>query len=357
MLDHAWTFSKDGKCLAVFAATNDDIDQQQALGGLAVAPIDFCGFSVHAGVVDEVAGFMKADTWADFIMYLNSPTCTSVTSVGHSLGGAIATVFAGCANVGALGGAFGPRKDYGLVVYAPFGVSTTPIYSGTPGTPFAGVRYGITDSDGGASSLTPLPEDTRQFRLDLLKFYESLTKGMGHPAATQLSEAYQQFSQLPAASIEPAWAQVEPSLVEMVLPTLQIAIDPPAGLEAYQPMVHQLVATIAGRGELFINYDLVSSLSRPFGFKHALVDFQPLPMSLTTGRTTPYTMVAASDGAAELPKHDTFQQFLAILTDSAGFANHAICCYSTASECSSKFTVDWKKCRPSIFFTDSAEPS
>merc|ERR1719356_771263 len=48
MLDHAWTFSKDGKCLAVFAATNDDIDKQQVLGGLAVAPIDFCGFSVHA---------------------------------------------------------------------------------------------------------------------------------------------------------------------------------------------------------------------------------------------------------------------------------------------------------------------
>lgn len=343
MLDHAWTFSKGGKCVAVFAATNDALDVKQAMGGLVVEPIEFCGFQVHAGVVDELAGFMKAPNWTKFITFLNSPTCTSVTSVGHSLGGALATVFAGCANVGAMNGTFGPRTDYGLVTFAPFAVSTSPMYSGTPGTPFNGMRYGITATDGGASSKTSLPEDTKQFRLDLLKLFLGIATATQNPAKQQLEQAYTNFDKLPADQIEPAWGGIESSLYPFLLPTFQIATAPPPGLEPLQSEVIATLTRMGGRGELFYSYDPISSLSNYFGFKHALVDFQPLPSPLKDGIANSYAKVDAAS-APELPKHDAFQLIFGILGNQGHFPNHMLCCYSTASDCSSKFTVPWKAC-------------
>lgn len=344
MMDHAKTFSKNGKCIATFGAVNDDMDKQQVLGGLAADPINFCGFKMQAGVVDEMVGFMKAPNWNDFITYLNSPNCTSVTAVGHSLGGALATMFAGCANVGGNNGGFGARKDYGLVVYAPFGVATEPIYSGTPGTPFVGRRYGITESDGGVSSKASLPQNTTQMRLDTLKLYVDLTKAMDNPAATQLSQAYQQFLTLPASQIEPAWDQLSPKLVPFLLPTFQIASAPPPGLELFQPKVLQMLDGMAKRGELFFSSDFISSLSQAYGYKHALVDFQPMANPNRPTSDITYTKVVAAQGAPELPNLDPFQGLFTIMASGGEFPNHRICCYASASGCKTMFTEPWAEC-------------
>jgi len=87
MMDHARTFSKNGRCVATFGATNDAVDTQQVLGGLTVDPINFCGFQMHAGVVDEMNGFMRAPNWNDFIDVLELPQLHIRDRCGAFLGG------------------------------------------------------------------------------------------------------------------------------------------------------------------------------------------------------------------------------------------------------------------------------
>lgn len=348
--DEAWSMRKGSDCVAVFAGTNDDLDTQQSIAGLMMPPVSMCGFQVHAGYADELGGFMQADNYAEFLQSLADPTtCETVTAVGHSMGGAVASLFAACANVG--GPHFGPRKDFRLVTFASPGVATEALYSGTPGTKFQGTRYSITESNGGAEK--NLPADTKALRLDLLNLYITLAGAMGAPTdGLEQAKGGIEAGHPPEA----VWSNVEPSLVEYAVPTFAIAqgMGPP-GSEALQPAIMGAIMAIAGRGELFGAMDLVSSLTTAgHGFLHALVDFQPLANPLKTSSDPSMEKVPASAETSALPKADFFQLIFTVLAGGGDFPNHAICCYTAGSpQCADNFKEgagrEWKACKYSVF--------
>jgi len=366
-LDHARTFSKNGQCLAVFAATNDEEDQSQALAHIQYDSTDFCGFQMHPGVAQELGGFVQTPNWGRFVSFLNNATtCTSVTAVGHSLGGAVATAFAGCANVGGMDGAFGARVDYGLVVFSPFAISKTPVYSGTQGTPFRGTRYGITEDDGSRTGL-PSFSDTKQFRLSILTYFEGMaaaleSMGMSLVDAQQLTNYTMAINQSQAVEADWSTKNVETTLMPLVPIFAALVLDPTAlatslGLpdaSAFAPLLTsltELVQNCAGRSELFFAFDPVSMLSSSWGYKHALVDFQPLRHPLKqqpcgNGRLCqPLQTRPASNATAEQPKGDLFQWLLALVAGKLDLPNHQLCCYASVDKCSDMFTGTWKQCK------------
>jgi len=330
--DSAMTFIKGDHCLAVFSATNDVTDRQQIIGGWNAQPVDMCGFKVNAGVAQEMTSFLVSPAYADFVAFLNDDKCKSVTAAGHSLGGTLATLWATCANVKANINqiTFGVRSDYALVTFAPFAMATTAVYNGKPGVPFVGMRYSVTEVDGGASAQTGLHVDTKSFRLQLIELYSQLAKMSGYEwMATQakaLADVKMQFSDMSAGAIEGLWATtVYPQLQPLALWTLLEANKATAGAAAIGAQTAKFVAS----GVLSYEYDSVSSLGGFYGFKHALQDFQPLPNKLVAAKPGSSMTKVPAALASDLPKADLFQSLFSILAGGGGFVNHATCCYSS----------------------------
>lgn len=89
---------KNDKCTIVFAGTDDLADVIQDIKPYTTS---WCGFNrVQAGFVTKVRNFMAGSHYHLFESYLsNKQLCGGgIVAVGHSLGGAVATLFAACAN-------------------------------------------------------------------------------------------------------------------------------------------------------------------------------------------------------------------------------------------------------------------
>lgn len=82
-------------CVIAFSGSNELNDWIRNLNSLPMG--HFCGEPHwHAGFVYEMNDVLNNPSWKTFRDYLKG--CTRVVSVGHSLGGALATMFAYCAN-------------------------------------------------------------------------------------------------------------------------------------------------------------------------------------------------------------------------------------------------------------------
>lgn len=98
--DRANVYSHDGEC-AIAIAGSDDVNDW--LNDFDLAKTDFCGFTnVHRGAARELEGMLGHSGWKDSVApYLSGPQCSGgVTVIGHSLGGAMASLLAACANNG-----------------------------------------------------------------------------------------------------------------------------------------------------------------------------------------------------------------------------------------------------------------
>merc|ERR1719386_336950 len=102
---------------------------------------------------------------------LTQDKCEKVYSVGHSLGGALATLFAFCANQeqvttenadkASVANVRGSRREeVMLLTFGAPGVSVTPMHSGSPGICFQGRRIGI-----GQAPLPEAPQPTEFFEV------------------------------------------------------------------------------------------------------------------------------------------------------------------------------------------------
>mmetsp|Transcript_58931 Transcript_58931/g.108872 ORF Transcript_58931/g.108872 Transcript_58931/m.108872 type:complete len:427 (+) Transcript_58931:54-1334(+) len=89
--------AKDGRCVVTFEGSDDLMDfiDNFKFTHQVVA----CGGKYLKGFWQELANVLSARAWEErFIPILTSDKCQTIYSAGHSLGGALAEIFAACAN-------------------------------------------------------------------------------------------------------------------------------------------------------------------------------------------------------------------------------------------------------------------
>jgi hypothetical protein len=125
------------KCALAIAGTNEVDDIKDDLN--VAVPVEKCGFNVMPGFKNEVEDFLDSSEYTnDFVPFLGSlEECNEVYVVGHSLGGAVASLIAGCA-------ANDPDSYWpltGLYTIGAPGVSINGQISGPSGSCLPGKRF------------------------------------------------------------------------------------------------------------------------------------------------------------------------------------------------------------------------
>jgi len=100
---HLFQHYQNMECVVTFQGSSGVDDW---MDNLNYFPASFCGFSrqVHAGFADQLRRTVESSGFQSIRSKLGK--CAKVTAVGHSLGGALANLFAACANTG------GSSSDY-----------------------------------------------------------------------------------------------------------------------------------------------------------------------------------------------------------------------------------------------------
>merc|ERR1712061_835586 len=98
---------------------------------------------------------------------------------------------------------------------------------------------------------------------------------------------------------------------------------------AQQFFLRELMYNLTRRGDLTFMHDPVSAANLNFGYKHPLVDYQPIVNKLLGNR--PLTRIPASQ-ATELPKVDFFVTGIGTLIEPF-LPNHGNCCYFQGNDC------------------------
>mmetsp|Transcript_13811 Transcript_13811/g.25336 ORF Transcript_13811/g.25336 Transcript_13811/m.25336 type:complete len:386 (+) Transcript_13811:70-1227(+) len=95
--------SKDGVCVISFRGSDDPDDYVNSIKVSYLPAEEKCGSAFHAGFWAELALLIASDQWQLSVApVLTGGQCNSIYSIGHSLGGALAQMFAACANSQAL---------------------------------------------------------------------------------------------------------------------------------------------------------------------------------------------------------------------------------------------------------------
>jgi hypothetical protein len=137
--DKAGLFKNGDKCAVVFSGTDDVQDVWQ---DILAFPYDFCGYKVHGSFAKELEQFKSSSKWTGLLANLQG--CSQVYSVGHSLGGAVASLFAGCSGTEADGWESTKSVDKLYTFGAP-GVSFDLTPKSPKGECFGGRRFFNTD--------------------------------------------------------------------------------------------------------------------------------------------------------------------------------------------------------------------
>jgi len=145
--DHLALYKKRGssECALAFSGSNDAFDWVNNFNALSEKGT--CGYDkVHKGFVAETRNFFKSSSMAELSEIISRLCGGVVSSVGHSLGGAVANIVAGCANspkgLSGLGQVHKDVKSFkvsGLYTVGAPGVSK-PAMTNTGGTCFPGKR-------------------------------------------------------------------------------------------------------------------------------------------------------------------------------------------------------------------------
>eukprot|EP00947_MAST-08B_sp_MAST-8B-sp1_P005598 g5598.t1 len=101
--DNLMVFSKDSKCAVVFSGSDDweDFVITDGLKSVSGYPGLWCGYArVHSGFAGELNRLIDDPRWKEKVVpLLTSDKCKGgLVAGGHSLGGAVASLFAACAN-------------------------------------------------------------------------------------------------------------------------------------------------------------------------------------------------------------------------------------------------------------------
>jgi len=329
-------------CIAAFAGTNDRTDKNNVMGGFAEPPQTVCGMPfIHAGVAREFDNLRMTASWSEFTNALQ--TCSSVIVGGHSLGGAVASVFAGCASRGhADAGSVTP--DVSLVTVAPLAASIIPI-TRADGSPFNGVRYGITDDQ---CSQDPTFNLTIAQKADLYKqsveliqmFCPSIMRlpdiasspmltGQFTYLCSTLGGAIQFMSAMNAAeNYQATFAFLD----QMMTAGLVHASLPMVQLGAYLPLLGNDLLAIQHKvvQMWMLHYldnptDPIQHLGGMFGFQHASTPFVAMRNPLWQHDSN--APIECQNHSPTADYYQTFWRMLLAQVVAGEFWDHDICCY------------------------------
>jgi len=154
-VDHATVYSKgcdaDGQCNECAIAFTATVDAWDLMQDMNITTTPFCGLTqAHGGFVDEMRGFMRNETWGTAMDFLKTRCTGTNYAVGTSLGGALASLFAFCANRHQQANDnidashFAGLPTFTLVSFGAPSVAKEEVYSGAPNGCFDGVRVAIT---------------------------------------------------------------------------------------------------------------------------------------------------------------------------------------------------------------------
>lgn len=129
-------------CAVAFSGSDDWADW---LNNFRFDTVSMCGApGVHRGFVAEASNILTSPEWRPIASFL-AASCGTTYAVGHSLGGAIATILTYCAGQNALGQYGATFSVDGLYTYGAPAVSA-PALTNTSGSCFAGNRFYTMDS-------------------------------------------------------------------------------------------------------------------------------------------------------------------------------------------------------------------
>jgi hypothetical protein len=87
---------KDGSCAIAFSGSDDLFDWIQDAD---IRTTTGCGYKdLHNGFYGELLNYVKSPAWKTKIQEYAMKKCTHITAVGHSLGGAVASLLTACAS-------------------------------------------------------------------------------------------------------------------------------------------------------------------------------------------------------------------------------------------------------------------
>lgn len=359
-------------CAIAFTATTDTWDFDEDLN---ISLVPFCGLSqVHAGFADEMRSYMKQSNWVSALSMMTTDRCHTAYSVGTSLGGAMASLFAFCANQAAVANDADKAKFTGHFDMIPitFGapaVAKEQVFNGRPGRCFRGARVAIQQTNtselDAADTITGIDIIRRVLEIQTKKEFINLTEALAtlknstkdaDEFARRKMEVFEHV--MPAIVLElkdvlmsilvpssnstsgdalggvSLMSFVGPLIQLMNLATEQTLLDvlpflpPPYGTQ--QP-VH-----VSPSAEFAFEYDVTPGLLSGFKFQHALMPYHKVahPEGQVPDHSFP---VGACDGSMHEPKADFLKVFYATLgsflspvlakSGQGNFPNHNLCCY------------------------------
>merc|ERR1711988_177055 len=140
-----------------------------------------CGLSeVHAGFVSEMRSYMNQENWELALNMMSTQRCHRAYAVGTSLGGAMASLFAFCANQMTVTNDADKAKFEGNFDIIPitFGapaVAKEQVYNGQPGQCFRGARVAISQP-----SISHLSARDTITGVDIIRGFLEIHSGTAH---------------------------------------------------------------------------------------------------------------------------------------------------------------------------------
>jgi len=375
-IDHATVYAKDcaggdrgtcGECAISFTATEDAWDFMQDMNITTTA---FCGLAkVHGGFADEMRGFTRNTTlWGRAMNFLRD-RCTGTTyATGTSLGGAVASLFAFCANRVQTtddnldAPHFADLPAIRLVTFgAPAVVKNEELYSGEPGRCFDGLRVAILDKNDYIMDKTWM-HDALTHVVALLGQMTTdssalLAESVGLELAILADVADDDNQGLADFKLRFVTTYMEPVLAEtanFLIAFIGGKLDS-SKLWALSGVVFWLSLNMNDPNDSFkFEFDATPALLEGFGFRHANVQLKGIghPKGTQTSDNLWSTHGCAEEITTKAPYAEFMHVFWATLGSlgmqgvqkllsaedvttpfppnadySAGFPNHHLCCY------------------------------
>jgi hypothetical protein len=339
-VDFAKIYTKDcdasGHCQMCAIAFTASVTQWDFIQDVNLATAQFCGLdNVHGGFVDEIRGYMTAENWKIAMSWLNYKRCAKTYATGTSLGGAVAELFAFCANKKDANDdkVFFPEvSDVIPVTFGAPAVAKVPLYNGVPNRSFKGVRVVIQQEHHRNLSLeaSRLSFDVISAGLREVKAPAPVQKEINDLRNRLSSMVGHEYNVAKDTYIEAHFGEAIKALSSSLIP--QLTKSAYTLFKQYPDFIKTFKkVTDKYQSEFEFEFDAAPTMLSQMGWYHPLIPYWPIPNPL--GRDPPHPVIVGTIDEAQ-PRSDNLLVFIATLAGLTrnedfrkGIPNHNLCCY------------------------------